>query len=155
MQCYTYIFLYIHLYELFPTRCLLIIQRSVCLPRLSGRRGVVIACVCPYVSSVCLSVRLFCLFACPSVHLSVNFWILTRSSRSFGHFNSEFLETAFKLLLCNGSSPAKGCYTPQRAIVFIKKWLKRVRVWVTIHVRANVRNYTTRHCRVGCSVPAF
>ena len=26
---------------------------------------------------------------------------------------------------------------------------------MTIHVRGNVRNYTTRHCRAGCSVPAF
>ena len=38
-------------------------------------------------------------------------------SRSFGHFNSEFQETAFKMALVYWARPAKGCYTSQLALV--------------------------------------
>ena len=48
-------------------------------------------CLCLSVCLVCMYVRLSVLFVCLSVcqsdHLSMNFWILTRSSRSFGHCN--------------------------------------------------------------------
>ena len=38
-------------------------------------------------------------------------------SRSFGHFDAEFQETAFKIALVYWSRPVKGCYMSQRAPV--------------------------------------
>ena len=43
-------------------------------------------------------------------------------SKSFGHFDSEFQETAFNAALVYWSGPTKECYTSQRALVV---WLSK------------------------------
>ena len=101
-------------------------------------------------TSIVMSFSLIKHFSCDVTVLSVclckresqtSLWYCNFSPKSWpwpwqGHFNSEFQETAFNVILIYGSRLTKGCYTPQCALVKnAYTWMKNFRILIELSLK--------------------